>query len=215
MFDLYSSLKYRMKSRMVTAEEALPGRSQAMTLNNRHFVLGMPLLPPYPAGMETLIVGMGCFWGAEKRFWGLSGVYTTAVGYSAGFTPNPDYEEVCSGQTGHNEVVKVVFDPRQVKLEDLLRVFWESHDPTQGMRQGNDMGTQYRSGIYYTDNEQLKIIEKSMQHFQQQLSRHGAGNITTEIFQATPFYSANDHPQQKFAKNPGGYCGLGGTGVCY
>lgn len=215
MFDLYSSLKYRMKFRMVTAEEALPGRSQAMTLNNRHFVLGMPLLPPYPAGMETLIVGMGCFWGAEKRFWGLSGVYTTAVGYSAGFTPNPDYEEVCSGQTGHNEVVKVVFDPRQVKLEDLLRVFWESHDPTQGMRQGNDMGTQYRSGIYYTDNEQLKIIEKSMQHFQQQLSRHGAGKITTEILQATPFYYAEDYHQQYLAKNPGGYCGLGGTGVCY
>lgn len=215
MFDLYSSLKYRMKSRMVTAEEALPGRSQAMTLNNRHFVLGMPLLPPYPAGMETLIVGMGCFWGAEKRFWGLSGVYTTAVGYSAGFTLNPDYEEVCSGQTGHNEVVKVVFDPRQVKLEDLLRVFWESHDPTQGMRQGNDMGTQYRSGIYYTDNEQLKIIEKSMQHFQQQLSRHGAGKITTEILQATPFYYAEDYHQQYLAKNPGGYCGLGGTGVCY
>lgn len=215
MFDLFTSMKYRMKSQMVTAADALPGRQETMMVHNRHHVLGTPLLPPFPAGMEELVVGMGCFWGAEKRFWSLPGVYTTAVGYSAGFTPNPTYEEVCSGQTGHNEVVRIVFDPARIPLDALLRHFWESHNPTQGMRQGNDLGTQYRSGIYYTNDTQRHEIETSLQHYQTQLGQHGQGQITTEIKPATPFYYAEDYHQQYLAKNPGGYCGLGGTGVCY
>lgn len=215
MFDLFTSMKYRMKSQMVTPDEALPGRVEPMPVPERHHVLGTALVPPYPANCEELIVGMGCFWGAEKRFWTLPGVYTTAVGYSAGFTPNPTYEEVCSGQTGHNEVVRVVYDPSKISTEEVLRVFWESHDPTQGMRQGNDMGTQYRSGLYFSTDAQRHAIDASLKHFQKQLHQHGLGTITTEIKPATPFYYAEAYHQQYLAKNPGGYCGLGGTGVCY
>lgn len=215
MFDLFTSMKYRMKSQMVTPDEALPGRVELMPVPERHHVLGTPLVPPYPAGCEELIVGMGCFWGAEKRFWTLPGVYTTAVGYSAGFTPNPTYEEVCSGQTGHNEVVRVVYDHSKISIEEVLKVFWESHDPTQGMRQGNDMGTQYRSGLYFSTDAQRHAIDASLKHFQKQLHQHGLGTITTEIKPATPFYYAEAYHQQYLAKNPGGYCGLGGTGVCY
>lgn len=215
MFDLFTSMKYRMKSQMVTPEDALPGRAEPMALTNRHYVLETPLQPPYPAGTEELIVGMGCFWGAEKRFWTLPGVYATAVGYSAGFTPNPTYEEVCSGQTGHNEVVRIVYDPARISIDTVLKTFWESHDPTQGMRQGNDVGTQYRSGIYFSTDAQRHAVEASKEHFQKQLHQNGRGAITTEIKPAAPFYFAEDYHQQYLAKNPGGYCGLGGTGVCY
>lgn len=215
MFDLYNSLKYKMKSQPVSKDDALPGRETPMRIQNRHFVLGTPLLPPHPPGHEVIVIGMGCFWGAEKRFWQLPGVYTTAVGYSAGFTPNPDYEEVCSGKTGHNEVVKIVYDPTTITIESLLQQFWESHDPTQGMRQGNDVGTQYRSGIYFSTDAQRHLIEKSRDHYQQQLKQHGKSAITTEILPLGPFYYAEDYHQQYLAKNPGGYCGLGGTGVCY
>lgn len=215
MFDLFTSMKYRMKSQMVSPEAALPGRAEPMPVPEKHYVLATPLLPPFPPGCEDIIVGMGCFWGAEKRFWTLPGVHTTAVGYSAGFTPNPTYEEVCSGQTGHNEVVRVVYDPARISIEDVLKVFWESHDPTQGMRQGNDIGTQYRSGIYYSNDAQRRAIEVSLAHFQKQLHQHGLGTITTEIKPAAPFYYAEGYHQQYLAKNPGGYCGLGGTGVCY
>lgn len=215
MFDLYTSLKYRMKSQMVSPDDALPGRQTPMQIANRHSVLGNALLPPYPEHLQEIVVGMGCFWGAEKRFWTLSGVYTTAVGYSAGITPNPTYEEVCSGQTGHNEVVKIVFDPSRLSLDALLVQFWESHNPTQGMRQGNDVGTQYRSGIYYATEDQRHVIDKTLQHYQAELKKHGQGTITTEIKPMTAFYYAEDYHQQYLAKNPGGYCGLGGTGVCY
>jgi peptide-methionine (S)-S-oxide reductase len=169
--------------------------------------------PPYPEGMQELIVGMGCFWGAERGFWELPGVHVTAVGYAAGLTPNPTYEEVCSGRTGHNEVVRVVFDPQTVSLEQILRRFWEGHDPTQGMRQGNDMGTQYRSGIYYTSPDQLALIESTRERFQAALLERGLGTITTEIAPAPVFYFAEEYHQQYLAKNPGGYCGLGGTGA--
>lgn len=215
MFDLYTSLKYRMKSQMVSPEDALPGRQTPMPIANRHYVLGNPLLPPYPEHLQEIAVGMGCFWGAEKRFWTLPGVYTTAVGYSAGITPNPTYEEVCSGQTGHNEVVKIIFDPSRLSLDALLVQFWESHNPTQGMRQGNDVGTQYRSGIYYATEDQRQVIDKTLQHYQAALNKQGQGTITTEIKPLTAFYYAEDYHQQYLAKNPGGYCGLGGTGVCY
>lgn len=215
MFDLYTSLKYRMKSQMVSPEDALPGRQTPMPVVNRHYVLGNPLLPPYPEHLQEIAVGMGCFWGAEKRFWTLPGVYTTAVGYSAGITPNPTYEEVCSGQTGHNEVVKIVFDPSRLSLDALLVQFWESHNPTQGMRQGNDIGTQYRSGIYYATEDQRQVIDKTLQHYQAALNKQGQGTITTEIKPLTAFYYAEDYHQQYLAKNPGGYCGLGGTGICY
>lgn len=215
MFDLFTSMKYKMKSTMVTPDAALPGRTASMPVADHHHVLGSPLRPSFSAGMDEIIVGMGCFWGAEKRFWTQPGVYTTAVGYSAGYTPNPTYEEVCSGQTGHNEVVKVVFDTAKTSLETLLKVFWESHDPTQGMRQGNDIGTQYRSGIYFANEEQRRIIDASREHFQKQLHLQGLGTITTEIKSASPFYYAEDYHQQYLSKNPGGYCGLGGTGVCF
>lgn len=193
--------------------EALPGRQEPMPLTDRHFVNGHPLRPPYPEGMELALFGLGCFWGAERKFWQLDGVFTTAVGYAAGFTPNPTYREVCTGMTGHNEVVRVVYDPSQISYETLLKVFWESHDPTQGMRQGNDVGTQYRSGIYVYSPEQRQLAEASRDAYQQVLSQAGFGPITTEILDAPEFYYAEDYHQQYLAKNPNGYCGLGGTGI--
>jgi peptide-methionine (S)-S-oxide reductase len=199
--------------RMPTAAEALPGRSSAMSVSDFHAVLGHNLLPPFPAGTRQLIVGMGCFWGAEKRFWSLPGVYSTAVGYSAGVTPNPNYREVCTGLTGHNEVVQIVYHAAQTSLAELLRVFWESHNPTQGMRQGNDQGTQYRSGIYYSDDSELALIEASRTAFQARLTAAKMGTITTEIVKASAFYYAENEHQQYLAKNPNGYCGLGGTGL--
>jgi peptide-methionine (S)-S-oxide reductase len=199
---------------MPSPEQALPGRAQHMPLHNRHFVNGHALQPPFPDHLEKIQFGLGCFWGAERKFWQVPGVYTTAVGYAGGFTPNPTYEEVCSGRTGHNEVVLVVFDPSVIPLRDLLRVFWESHDPTQGMRQGNDVGTQYRSGVYFYSEDQKQAVEETQQQFQQKLRDAGYEAITTEILPAGPFYYAEDYHQQYLAKNPGGYCGLGGTGVC-
>jgi peptide-methionine (S)-S-oxide reductase len=204
----------RDKSQMPTAEEALPGRAERpFVVPDRHFVLGTPLEPPFPAGFVSAIFGMGCFWGAERKFWEADGVYTTAVGYAGGFTPNPTYEEVCSGRTGHNEVVLAVFDPAKTTFEEMLRVFWENHDPTQGMRQGNDAGTQYRSGIYCFGPSQLEAAEESREMFQARLSASGFTTITTEIVEAPTFFYAEDYHQQYLAKNPGGYCGLGGTGV--
>jgi peptide-methionine (S)-S-oxide reductase len=201
------------KLRMPTAAEALPGRAEKMPVPAKHFVNGQPLEAPFPAGMKTALFGLGCFWGAERKFWQTPGVFTTAVGYAAGFTPNPTYREVCTGLTGHNEVVLVVFDPAKVSYDGLLKVFWESHDPTQGMRQGNDAGTQYRSGIYAFDAEQKATAEASKTAYQAKLSEAGYGAITTEILDAPPFYYAEDYHQQYLAKNPDGYCGIGGTGV--
>jgi len=198
-----------------TPQEALPGRAEPMPVPSSHFVNGNPLQPPYPEGLEMAMFGLGCFWGAERKFWQQEGVFTTAVGYAAGSTPNPTYKEVCSGMTGHNEVVRVVFDPKVVSYEDLLKVFWESHEPTQGMRQGNDAGTQYRSGIYVYSESQKKLAEASRDTYQQALSAAGYGKITTEILDAPEFYYAEGYHQQYLAKNPGGYCGLGGTKVCY
>lgn len=203
------------KLRLPTAEEALPGRDTPLaTSQTHHSVLNTPLHGPFPEGMQQVIFGMGCFWGAERRLWQVPGVYTTAVGYCAGTTPNPTYEEVCTGMTGHNEVVLVVFDPQEVALQQLLKVFWESHDPTQGMRQGNDQGTQYRSGIYVSDLSQRAFAEASRANFANALEQAGKGDITTEILPAPTFYYAEDYHQQYLAKNPNGYCGLGGTGVC-
>src|SRR3954470_6040619 len=193
--------------------ETLPGRQVPMRVPEKHFVNGHRLETPLPDGLSRAMFAMGCFWGAEKMFWELPGVYTTAVGYAAGATPNPTYREVCSGMTGHSEVVLVVFDPAKVKYEDLLKVFWESHDPTQGMRQGNDVGTQYRSGIYYASDAQKKAAEASRDAYQKQLSAAGYKKITTEIIAAPEFWYAEDYHQQYLAKNPDGYCGLGGTGV--
>ena len=201
------------KLKMPTPEEALRGRAEPMPVPDKHFVLGTPLKPPFPEGMQLALFGMGCFWGEEKKFWQVKGVYSTSVGYAAGFTPNPTYKEVCSGQTGHNEVVRVVYDPKVVSYEDLLRVFWEGHDPTQGMRQGNDVGTQYRSGIYVYGEAQRRAAEASRDAYQKALTAAGHGAITTEILDAPEFYYAEDYHQQYLAKNPGGYCGLGGTGV--
>jgi peptide-methionine (S)-S-oxide reductase len=201
------------KTRMPAAGEALAGRSEKMPVPERHHVNGARLEPPFPAGSETAMFGLGCFWGAEKKFWALKGVYTTAVGYAAGITPNPTYREVCTGQTGHNEVVLVVFDPKQISYAELLKVFWESHNPTQGMRQGNDVGTQYRSGIYYYDDAQREAAERSRDAFQHKLKEAGYGLITTELLPAPEFYYAEDYHQQYLSKNPDGYCGLGGTGV--
>jgi len=200
-------------STMVTADEALPGRTETMPVPAAHTVLGNPIAPPFPDGLEQAIVGLGCFWGAERVFWRAPGVYTTAVGYAGGFTENPTYEEVCSGRTGHTEAVLVVFDPEQTSYDEILRLFWESHDPTQGMRQGNDQGTQYRSAIYTTDEAQRAAAEASRERFQQELAKAGYGEITTEIAEAGPFYYAEPYHQQYLAKNPNGYCGLGGTGV--
>ncbi|MGF1576038.1 MAG: peptide-methionine (S)-S-oxide reductase MsrA [Cyanophyceae cyanobacterium] len=196
-----------------TPEQALAGRSEAMPVPAKHFVNGNPLQPPFPDGMETALFGMGCFWGAERKFWETAGVFTTAVGYAAGSTPNPTYREVCSGMTGHNEVVLVVFDPQVISYDGILKVFWENHNPTQGMRQGNDKGTQYRSGIYTYSDLQKSLAEDSKLAFQSALDKAGYGAITTEILAAPAFYYAEDYHQQYLAKNPGGYCGLGGTGV--
>ncbi len=201
------------KTAMPKPEEALPGRQEEMSVHNAHYVNGNPLKPPFPEGMETAMFGMGCFWGAERKFWQLDGVYSTAVGYAAGYTPNPTYKEVCSGMTGHNEVVLVVYDPNLISYGQLLKVFWESHDPTQGMRQGNDTGTQYRSGIYTYSDEQKKLAEETKEMYQKSLSEAGYGKITTEILDAPSFYYAEDYHQQYLAKNPNGYCGLGGTNV--
>ncbi|WP_439814030.1 peptide-methionine (S)-S-oxide reductase MsrA [Zavarzinia sp. CC-PAN008] len=203
----------KSKQVMPRPEEALKGRSMPMPVSGRHFVNGSAIVPPFPSGSEVAIFGLGCFWGAERKFWQTPGVITTAVGYAAGFTPNPSYEEVCSGRTGHNEVVLVVFDPARVSYEQLLKVFWEAHNPTQGMRQGNDVGTQYRSGIYATSAAQRDAAEASRQRYQQALSARGFGAITTEIMDAPDFYYAEEYHQQYLAKVPNGYCGLGGTGV--
>ena len=200
------------KTRMIRPEDALRGRSARLPVATRHAVLGTPMEPPFP-GMALALFGMGCFWGAERVFWQAPGVHSTAVGYAGGFTPNPLYEEVCSGLTGHAEVVRVAFDPRATSYEEMLRLFWEHHDPTQGMRQGNDVGTQYRSAIYCADPAQLRAAEASRERYQDRLRRAGFGSITTEIGDATDFYCAEDYHQQYLAKNPGGYCGLGGTGV--
>ena len=200
-------------STMVTADEALPGRDETMVVPAAHEVLGNPIAPPFPDGLEQAVFGLGCFWGAERVFWGAPGVYTTAVGYAGGFTKNPTYEEVCSGRTGHTEAVLVVFDPQETSYDDLLRLFWENHDPTQGMRQGNDQGTQYRSAIYTADEAQRAAADASRERFQQELAKSGFGEITTEIAEAGPFYYAEPYHQQYLAKNPNGYCGLGGTGV--
>ena len=201
------------KRRLPRPEEALPGRSERMPVPDTHFVNRARLTEPFPDGLERAVFGMGCFWGAEKKFWTLPGVYSTSVGYAAGFTPNPTYREVCSGMTGHNEVVQVVFDPRRVSYEVLLRTFWENHDPTQGMRQGNDVGTQYRSGIYYFTQEQREAAERSRDVYAERLRAAGHGRITTEILPAPEFYYAEEYHQQYLAKNPDGYCGIGGTGV--
>jgi peptide-methionine (S)-S-oxide reductase len=203
------------KTRMVTAAEALPGRQTPMPVPERHTVLGGPLAPPYPQGTQIAEFALGCFWGEERKFWQTPGVVTTAVGYEGGFTPNPTYEEVCSGRTGHAESVRVVFDPEKVSYEDLLRIFWEAHDPTQGMRQGNDVGSQYRSAIFYRTPEQKEVAERSRDAYQKKLTEAGYGKITTEIVPAGEFYFAEDYHQQYLsdAKNPGGYCGVGGTGV--
>ena len=199
---------------MPTAAEALPGRDTPIVRPGQHAVLGTSMAPPFPDGTERLVVGMGCFWGAERAFWTLPGVHTTAVGYAAGLTPNPTYEEVCTGRTGHNEVVLVVFHPEQISLDEILRAFWEGHDPTQGMRQGNDVGTQYRSGIYTADDRQREAAEASRDAYAEALAAAGnQGEITTEIVPAGEFYYAEDYHQQYLAKNPNGYCGLGGTGV--
>ena len=204
----------RHKTNMIAPAKALPGREQAaFKLPERHAVLGTPLEPPFPEGLSTAVFGLGCFWGAERKFWQIDGVYTTVVGYAGGFTPNPTYGEVCSGRTGHSEVVLVVFDPNKVSYRDLLRVFWEAHDPRQGMRQGNDVGTQYRSAIYYSDNEQRRAAEETREAYEQALEGAGYGPITTEIAPTGPFHYAEGYHQQYLHKLPNGYCGLGGTGV--
>lgn len=202
------------KDILPTAEQALPGRAEPLPVADTHYVNGNPIKAPFPAGLQQAVFGLGCFWGAERRFWQQPGVFSTAVGYAGGLTPNPTYEEVCSGLTGHTEVVLVVFDPQQTSFEALLKVFWEVHNPTQGMRQGNDQGTQYRSAIYCQDEAQLSAAKASQARFQAELDKAGMGNITTEIAEAPTFYYAETYHQQYLAKNPGGYCGLGGTGVC-
>jgi peptide-methionine (S)-S-oxide reductase len=204
---------FTKKTEMPSADTALAGRSDAMPVPAEHFVLGTPLQAPFPDGLETAVFGMGCFWGGERVFWETDGVYTTAVGYAGGLTPNPTYQEVCSGRTGHNEVVLVVFDPAKVNFDEILRHFWEHHDPTQGMRQGNDVGTQYRSGIYVRSAAQREAAERSRARYQEVLTGAGYGDITTEIVDVPTFYYAEDYHQQYLAKNPGGYCGLGGTGL--
>ena len=201
------------KLQMPSEREALPGRTERMPVPAKHFVSGAPLEPPFPAGLELAMFGMGCFWGAERKFWETPGVHSTAVGYAGGITPNPTYEELCSGRTGHAEVVRIVFDPEKVSYEHLVRVFWENHDPTQGMRQGNDVGTQYRSAIYCYGDTQRRVAEASRLAYQQVLKAAGFGPITTEIREAPKFYYAEDYHQQYLAKNPWGYCGVGGTGV--
>ncbi len=201
------------KLTLPSPREALPGRPERLPVASEHFVLSAPLEPPFPDHMELALFGLGCFWGAERKFWQAEGVYSTSVGYAAGHTPNPTYQEVCSGGTGHNEVVRVVFDPSVTDYEAMLKIFWESHDPTQGMRQGNDVGTQYRSGIYTHSDDQRRTALASREAYQEQISAAGYGEITTEILAVPDFYYAEDYHQQYLAKNPGGYCGLGGTGV--
>lgn len=201
------------KVQLPSIEEALPGRQTTMVVENMHYVHGNPILPPYPEHTEQALFGLGCFWGAERKFWQLNGVYATAVGYAGGITPNPTYEEVCTGMTGHNEVVLIIYDPEIICYEELLTVFWESHNPTQGMRQGNDTGTQYRSGIYFQNDEQQIKANSSQKRYQTELSKAGFDSITTEIIQMPTFYYAESYHQQYLAKNPAGYCGLGGTGV--
>ncbi|HUA73730.1 MAG TPA: peptide-methionine (S)-S-oxide reductase MsrA [Solirubrobacteraceae bacterium] len=203
----------RKQAEMVDAASALPGRDTEIPVPARHDVLGTPLKPPFPDGVETAIFGMGCFWGAERGFWEAPGVYTTAVGYAGGFTPNPTYEEVCSGRTGHTEAVLVAFKVAEASYEEMLKLFWEGHDPTQGMRQGNDVGSQYRSAILWRDEAQRAAAEASRAMYQEKLKQEGYGEITTELAEAGPFYYAEDYHQQYLAKNPNGYCGLGGTGV--
>jgi peptide-methionine (S)-S-oxide reductase len=210
-----SMFSLRKKTAMPSRGDALPGRQAKMPVPPQHFVNGHRLEPPFPAGLEKAIFGLGCFWGAERKFWQTPGVYSTAVGYAAGYTPNATYEEVCTGLTGHNEVVLVVYDPKEVSYEELLKVFWESHDPTQGMRQGNDVGTQYRSGIYVFDAKQRGAAEKSAKAYGERLAAAGYAPVTTEIVDAPDFYYAEDYHQQYLAKNPGGYCGLGGCGVSF
>jgi peptide-methionine (S)-S-oxide reductase len=204
---------FEKKTTLPDPQQALPGRAERVPVPDRHFVNGHSMEPPFPEAMETALFGLGCFWGAEPRFWQTEGVYTTAVGYAGGYTPNPSYEELCTGMTGHNEVVRVVFDPALVDYEALLRLFWESHDPTEGMRQGNDLGTQYRSGIYTYNAAQKRAALTSREAYQAQLAKAGLGEITTEILDAPTLYFAEEYHQQYLAKNPGGYCGLGGTGV--
>ena len=204
---------FRKKAEMPRPEDVLPGRDQKLPVDERHFVLDAPLLPPFPEKLELGLFGMGCFWGAERKFWEVSGIYSTSVGYAAGGTSNPSYEEVCSGLTGHNEVVRVVFDPATIAYEGLLKIFWENHDPSQGMQQGNDVGTQYRSGIYVYSDAQRALAESTRDAFQRGLTDAGYGEITSEILEAPKFYYAEDYHQQYLAKNPNGYCGLGGTGV--
>jgi peptide-methionine (S)-S-oxide reductase len=201
------------KTQMVDEREALPGREAAMPVPAQHDVLGTPLVPPFPDNFEQIVVGMGCFWGAERVFWQAPGVYTTAAGYAGGYTPNPTYEEVCSGRTGHAEVVLAVFDPVRTSYEEMLRLFWENHDPTQGMRQANDVGTQYRSALYWTSEAQREAAEASREAYQRELTGAGYGEVTTDLAAAGPFYYAEPYHQQYLAKNPNGYCGLGGTGV--
>jgi peptide-methionine (S)-S-oxide reductase len=207
------SLFSQRKLRIPTPEEALPGRSTPLRISGKHFVSGRPIVPPFPEGLEIADFGLGCFWGAERKFWQAKGVFATAVGYQGGATPNPTYEEVCSGRTGHTEVVRVVFDPKETSYAELLRLFWESHDPTQGMRQGNDVGTQYRSAIYVHSAEQRRAAEASRDAYQKKLVEARYGEISTEIADAPPFYYAEEYHQQYLAKNPSGYCGIGGTGV--
>jgi peptide-methionine (S)-S-oxide reductase len=203
----------RHKMELPTVDNALPGRETTMPVTNRHFVNGNPLLPPFPEGHRQAVFGMGCFWGAERMFWTVEGVYTTAVGYAGGVTPNPTYEETCSGLTGHTEVVLVVFDPEVIRYDEVLQIFWENHDPTQGMRQGNDVGTQYRSALYWFGDDQREKAQASMSVFENRLAEAGFGPVTTEIAEAPPFFYAEDYHQQYLAKNPNGYCGIGGTGV--
>jgi peptide-methionine (S)-S-oxide reductase len=211
--SLMSTLFGTSKSRLPTKEEALPGHTAPMVVSGKHFVLGTPIVPPFPTGLEEAIFGLGCFWGAERKFWQAEGVYTTAVGYAGGLTPNPTYEEVCSGRTGHTEAVRVIFDPQKTSYDALLKLFWESHDPTQGMRQGNDVGTQYRSAIYTTTPAQVAAVEATRIAYQRALHEKGLGGITTEVTAAPVFYYAEEYHQQYLAKNPDGYCGIGGTGV--
>ncbi len=214
--DLNGEMMFAFKNNpMPTPEQALPGRAMAMPVPEAHFVNGHSLVGPFPEAMEKALFGLGCFWGAERAFWQLDGVYVTAVGYAGGYTPNPTYQEVCTGMTGHNEVVLVVYEPDAISYEALLKVFWEAHNPTQGMRQGNDAGTQYRSGIYVFNGAQRELAEASYQRYQADLSANGYGRITTELLDAPEFYYAEDYHQQYLARNPGGYCGLGGTGVSY
>ena len=211
---LFTNKINQKKNEMPKVEDALPGRSEAICVSKLHYVNENLIVPPFPDELEMAMFGLGCFWGAERKFWQLVGVYSTAVGYAGGFTPNATYEEVCTGLTGHNEMVRVMFNPKFMSYEELLKVFWESHNPTQGMQQGNDVGTQYRSGIYTYSEEQKVSAEKSKQAYQQELSKLGYGAITTEIIEAPEFYYAEDYHQQYLAKNPNGYCGLGGTGAC-